>query len=122
MAQEGRPAEETFGQRIKRRRRELDLTQREMAAKLDIDFTYLSKLENERGEPPGEKTIRNLAAILQDDVEELLALAGKVPEQLRDRAQRDVAFARLVRRLPDVSEKELREISRRLKIAPPRKP
>jgi HTH-type transcriptional regulator, competence development regulator len=109
-------AGETFGQRIKRRRRELGLTQREVAARLEIDFTYLSKLENDRGEPPGERTIGRLADVLQEDREDLLALAGKVPEELRDRAQRDVAFARLVRRLPDVSDKELKEISRRLKI------
>jgi transcriptional regulator with XRE-family HTH domain len=120
MAQNRPPAEETFGQRIKRRRRELGLTQRQVAAKLGIDFTYLSKLENDRGEPSGDKTIRNIAVLLQDDEEELLALAGKVPEQLRHRAQREVAFARLVRRLPDMSETELREISRRLKIGPPK--
>jgi len=120
MAQNRPPAEETFGQRIKRRRRELGLTQRQVAAKLGIDFTYLSKLENDRGEPPGDKTIRNIAVLLVDDEEELLALAGKVPEQLRDRAQREVAFARLVRRLPDMSETELRDISRRLKIGPPK--
>lgn len=120
MAQNRLPAEETFGQRIKRRRREVGLTQRQLATKLGIDFTYLSKLENNRGEPPGDKTIRNIAAVLQEDEEELLALAGKVPEQLRDRAQREVAFARLVRRLPDMSETELKDVSRRLHIGPPK--
>src|SRR5437588_5353239 len=99
MTTHTQPVAETFGQRIKRRRRECGLTQRQVADKLDIDFTYLSKLENDRGEPPGEKTVRALADALQEDEEELLALAGKVPEGLRDRAQRDVAFARLVRRL-----------------------
>jgi transcriptional regulator with XRE-family HTH domain len=43
--------QETFGQRIKRRRRETGLTQRQVAAQLEIDFTYLSKLENDRGSP-----------------------------------------------------------------------
>lgn len=119
MAQTPPPAEETFGQRVKRRRRELELTQRQLAAQLGIDFTYLSKLENDRGEPPGDKTIRNMAHVLKDEEEELLALAGKIPEQLRDRAQRDVAFARLVRRLPGMSDKELKDISRRLHIGPP---
>lgn len=121
MKHDDPPAEESFGQRIKLRRRELRLTQREVAEKLEIDFTYLSKLENDRGEPPGEKTVRRLAEVLHEDEEELLALAGKVPEQLRERAQRDVAFARLVRRLPDLTDKELRDISGRLRI-PPRKP
>ena len=110
MATENPPADETFGQRIKRKRRELRLTQRQVADKLEIDFTYLSKLENDRGEPAGEKTVRNLAAVLNDDAEELLALAGKIPEQLRDRAQHDVVFARLLRRLPDLPDKAIRDI------------
>jgi transcriptional regulator with XRE-family HTH domain len=120
MARATAQTEETFGQRIKRRRRELGYTQRDVAAKLDIDFTYLSKMENDRGEPPGERTVRKLAQLLSDDEEELLALAGKVPEQLRERAQHDIAFARLVRRLHNMSDRDLRDISRRLKIRPPK--
>lgn len=117
----GTPLEETFGRRIKDRRRELGLTQRQVAQRLDIDFTYLSKLENNRGEPPGEQTVRNLADVLDEDEEELLALAGKVPEELRDRAQQDLDFARLLRRLPDLPDKDLAAIYRRLKISPPKR-
>jgi HTH-type transcriptional regulator, competence development regulator len=120
MAMDSPPVPETFGQRIKRRRRELGLTQRQVADRLEIDFTYLSKLENDRGEPPGEKTVRKLAVELKEDEEELLALAGKVPEQLRDRAQHDVRFARLLRQLPDLPEKELHIIYKRLGITPPK--
>ena len=50
--------EESLGQRIQRLRRHRGLSQRQVAAQLGIDFTYLSKLENDRGEPPGEDTIR----------------------------------------------------------------
>ena len=118
MAQRSGPVDETFGGRIQRRRRELELTQRGVAAKLGIDFTYLSKLENDRGEPPGEDTVRNLAEVLDDDAEELLALAGKVPTELRSRAQNDVQFARFLRRLPNMSDKELDDLYRKFKIAP----
>jgi transcriptional regulator with XRE-family HTH domain len=114
------PAAETFGMRIQRLRRERKLTQREVAQKLGIDFTYLSKLENDRGESPGEDLVRRLAEELQTDVEELLALAGRVPGELRERAQSDVEFARFLRRLPNVSDKELRDIYKRLKLAPPK--
>jgi HTH-type transcriptional regulator, competence development regulator len=114
------PDQETFGQRIQRLRRERGLTQRQVAKDLDIDFTYLSKLENGRdGEVPGEETVRKLAALLKTDEEELLALAGKVPAELRARAQRDVAFARFLRRLPDASDKELQDMYKRLRISRP---
>lgn len=108
------PAEETFGQRIQRLRRELNMTQRHVASELGLDFTYLSKLENGRGEAPGEDTVRKLAAILQTDEEELLALAGKVPAQLRERAQRDVDFARFLRRLPGATDKQLQDFYKQL--------
>jgi transcriptional regulator with XRE-family HTH domain len=111
--------DETFGQRIKRLRLESRMTQRELAAKLKIDYTYLSKLENDRGEPPGETTIRGLAKLLSVEPEELLALAGKLPGTLRKRAQGDIQFARLLRRLPEVPDAEMKTIYRRLKIEPP---
>jgi HTH-type transcriptional regulator, competence development regulator len=110
---------ETFGKKIQRLRRERGLTQRTLANKLGIDFTYLSKLENDRGEAPGEETVRRLGELLQTDVEELLALAGKVPPALRDRAQHDLQFARLLRHLPRMSDRELKDIYRHAKIRPP---
>src|SRR6266545_1501126 len=119
MATESHPPDEKFGRRIQRLRRDQGLTQRKVAAELGIDFTYLSKLENDRGEPPGEETVRKLAAILQTDPEELLALAGKIPSELRLRAQQDVEFARFLRRLPDVPDAELQHIYRHLKISSP---
>jgi transcriptional regulator with XRE-family HTH domain len=110
---------ETFGQRIQRLRLESGITQRDLAGRLKIDYTYLSKLENDRGEPPGEATIRGLAKVLDVEAEELLALAGKLPGTLRERAQDDVQFARLLRRLPSVPDAEMKTIYRRLKIKPP---
>ena len=118
MPAETRQPDETFGQRIQRLRREHGMTQRQVAAELGIDFTYLSKLENDRGEPPGEDTVRRLAAVLQTDEEMLLALAGKVPAELRERAQRDVEFARFLRRLPSLTDEDLRRIYKNLKIPP----
>ena len=108
------PAPETFGQRLRRRRAELGMTQRQVAADVELDFTYLSKLENGRGEVPGEASVRRLAGVLSLDEEELLALAGKVPNQIRERAQQDVAFARFLRRLPAASDDQLRDIYKRL--------
>jgi len=112
---------QTFGETIQRLRREHKLTQRDLAAELGIDFTYLSKLENDRGERPSEKLVRELAPRLGADPEELLALAGRVPGELGKRAQTDLTFARLLRRLPSMSEPELRKIYRQAKLDQPSK-
>jgi transcriptional regulator with XRE-family HTH domain len=100
----------SFGSRIQQLRRDHGRTQRDVARELGIDFTYLSKLENDRGEPPGEETVRSLAKLFDVDVEKLLALAGKLPAELRQRAQTDVQFATLLRTLPRLSDEDLRRI------------
>ncbi len=102
----------SFGQRIQELRRQAGLTQRQVAAKLDIDFTYLSKLENSRGEPPGETTIRRLANLYRADPDELLALAGKIPPEVRQKAVSDPQFARFLRTLPQLSDDVLHKLYR----------
>ncbi len=102
---------ETFGRRIRRRRREGKLSQRQLASLVGVDFTYLSKLENDQqGQSPGEELVMKLAEQLHEDAEELLALAGKVPvEALRTLAREDADFARFLRRLSAVPADDKRE-------------
>lgn len=116
---EARSEEGSFGRRIQELRRTKGLTQRQLATTLDIDFTYLSKLENNRGDPPGDQTIRNLARALDADEEELFALAGKIPAELRERAEKDPDFAMLLRRMPNMPEDVLRRWMRDAKKQPP---
>ncbi len=79
--------EMSFGQTIRRLRRAQRLTQRELADKvqalgLKADFTYISKIENDRLEfVPSEPLIRGLAQILGADAEALLDLAGKFDQR-----------------------------------------
>jgi HTH-type transcriptional regulator, competence development regulator len=68
----------SFGKRVLELRRQNKLTQRELAARLEIDFTYVSKIENDSlPNPPSELLIRKMAKELSADAEELLDLAGK---------------------------------------------
>ena len=119
MSEKDRP-QESFGETIGRLRREQGLTQRLLAEELGIDFTYLSKLENDRGERPSEKLVRALAERLGVDSEELLAQAGRVPEEIGELAQKDLTFARLLRRLPQMDDGELKKIYRQAKVKPAR--
>lgn len=77
-----------FGERIRELRQAKQLTLRELAAKVGVGFTYISKIENhklEEGHGPSEKLIHKLATELDGDEEELLLLAEKVPEPIRKR-------------------------------------
>jgi hypothetical protein len=51
-----------------------------------------------------------MAAHFGVDAEELLALAGKVPTELSDRARTEPATGRLLRRLPNLSQEQMRQI------------
>jgi transcriptional regulator with XRE-family HTH domain len=111
----------TFGRRIQELRRKSGLTQRQVADKLGIDFTYLSKLENSRGDPPGEATIRGLARLFKADPDELLALAGKISAEVRQRAADDPEFALFLRSLPSLPDDVLQRLYRDARRKAPRR-
>lgn len=72
-----------FGERLRTLRQEKGLTLRALAEAVGVDFTYLSKIENDRaGYLPGAETIRGLAEALDTDALELLRLADKVPPEM----------------------------------------
>lgn len=72
-----------FGQRLRDLRKQKNLSQRDLAAQIGVDFTYLSKIEGGRLDPPSEAVIRDIARVLDADENELLNLAGKVPKNLK---------------------------------------
>jgi transcriptional regulator with XRE-family HTH domain len=101
-----------FGEHLRALRKGAGLSQRELAARAGIDFTYLSKIENGRVDPPGETTLRALARALGADAEDLLARARKMPRDLKQLvAQGSPEKAMLLRRIaqtPMTSERVAR--------------
>lgn len=84
----------TFGERIRQLRKEKK--QQELADMVGINFTYLSKIENDKlkfAEFPSEETIKKLAKALGASADELLLMAKKVPDSIKKRViQRPDAF------------------------------
>ena len=69
-----------FGAKLRELRQEKGMTLRSLAEAAGVDFTYLSKIENDRLDySPGVETIRDLAQALGVDAMELLQLANKLP-------------------------------------------
>ena len=88
-----------FGQKVRKLRKGKGLSLRELAPKVEVGFTYLSKVENGRldfGDYPGEVLIRKLAMALDTEADELLILAEKIPDRLKKRIlERPDAFSKL---------------------------
>jgi len=88
-----------FGERIRELRKQKKMTLRELAPLVGVGFHYLSKVENEKldfGQFPGEALIKKLAEVLDGDESELLLLAQKVPDPIRQRVlERPEVFSAL---------------------------
>jgi transcriptional regulator with XRE-family HTH domain len=108
----------TFGAEIRKLRANKKLSLRELATKVGIDFSYLSKIENERGLPPSEDTIRRLAKELDADPEVLILLAGKIPwgleQYLLSQPQQQIANLYRVLRERKFSDEQWDEVLKKL--------
>jgi transcriptional regulator with XRE-family HTH domain len=104
----------TFGERVRDLRKAKNLSQRELADMIGVNFTYLSKIENGKldfASFPSEDTIRKLAEALEADVDELLLMAKKIPPDIRDRViEKPDAFRKLAQLDDDRLEQVIREI------------
>ena len=70
---------ETIGQVIRKARREEEYSQRELAKLIGVDYTYLSKLENDHaGYPPSQQVIESLATHLKLNAQTLGELAERI--------------------------------------------
>ncbi len=106
-----------FGQRLRDLRKQKNLSQRDLAARVGIDFTYLSKIEGGRSDPPSEVIIRRIAQVLEADEDELINLAGKVPKDLKavlEESPQAVELLRVLseRKLPDEAYRRMLDLAR----------
>ena len=95
---------EKFGAKVRREREERKIGLREMAKMIGVSPTYLSKIERDEFPPPAEDKVRKIAKIIGSDVDELLALAGRVSSDLseiiRERPRELAALLRTTKGLP----------------------
>ena len=101
----------TFGQEVKRLRKAKRITQLELAERIGVDFTYVSKIENDRTlRSPAESTIRKIAEVLGADSEALILLANKIPQNLQETIVQDTLAVDFLRTVPKFSMDEREEI------------
>jgi len=115
-----------FGRRLRDLRKQKHVSQRDLAAQVGIDFTYLSKIEVGRSAPPSEEVIRHIAQVLDADEDELINLAGKVPKDLKavlEESPQAVELLRVLseRKLPDETYRQMLELARESDVVQPGK-
>jgi transcriptional regulator with XRE-family HTH domain len=109
--------EESFGQKLRALRRFAGLTQRELAERVNVNFSYISKLENDRLPPPAADTTLRICDALGVAPYELLAASGKMPSEIQESigsSPEAIQFLRSAQAM-ELSEAEWRRLNEQLK-------
>lgn len=105
-----------FGEQIRELRKARNLGQRALGQMVGVSHTYVSKIENEKldfGDYPSEELILRIAAALETNEDELLILAKKIPERIRQRVlERPDAFSRLAELDDKALDRVLRDLTK----------
>jgi transcriptional regulator with XRE-family HTH domain len=110
-----------FGEHVRevreqRRKEDPRFSLRQVAARVGIEPTYLSKLERGELAPPSEETTRRIAEDLGEDPDMLLALAGKVSSDLQAIIRkRPKLFAELIRQLRQAPDHAILSVVRQVR-------
>jgi transcriptional regulator with XRE-family HTH domain len=89
---------------------------RKVAERIEVEPSYLSKVERGEVAPPSEATIVRLAGDLGEDADVLLALAGKVSSDLQEIIRRrPQLFAELLRELKKAPEHAILRLVREVR-------
>ncbi|WP_079909470.1 helix-turn-helix domain-containing protein [Paenibacillus sp. 32352] len=102
-----------FGERLRQLRKQNRITQRELAERVGIDFTYISKIESGTMDPPAEDKIIKMAHILHVEADELILAANKVPSSFQKviTQNKDVpVFLRKASELSPAQWKQIKDI------------
>jgi transcriptional regulator with XRE-family HTH domain len=111
------PNTSSFGKLLRELRRKAALSQEELARGAEVDFTYISKVENDRVAPPSEETVLKLCRVLKAEPDALLAASRRVPQDLRELITSSRGALRFIRSAQSMAlkEEEWERMSRQLK-------
>lgn len=91
-------------------------TLRQVADRIGVQASFLSKVERGIVPPPSERTILALAKELDEDPDVLLAMAGRVSSELQAVIRRRPAlFAQLIRELKKAPDDAVRGLVREVR-------
>jgi transcriptional regulator with XRE-family HTH domain len=93
-----------FGDLLHRLRKNAKLSQRDVATRVGLDVTTLSKLENGHMEPPSAETIQRISTAINanaDDARELLRVAREAPREVLNWVREEPTVTDIYRTVQD---------------------
>jgi len=72
----------TFGNLLKKLRYQKDIGIKKLAAEINVDYAYLSRIENDKLKP-SERAIEMISKYFNYNKDELMILGDKIPEDIK---------------------------------------
>ncbi len=120
------PRRKHLGEIIREKRVQKGITLRRFAEMLGVSPTYVSQFELGEGTPPTAARLQEIAKILGEDADALIAMAGRVPDDIsqiiRENPQQMATFLREASGLTPEQLSKLTEQARRLKAKQQKEP
>jgi transcriptional regulator with XRE-family HTH domain len=111
-----RTKHKAFGDVLREKRTAKAISLRKFAEQVGVSPTYLSQVEQGNIDPPTAERVRKMAEILGENVDELIALAGRVPEDLPEIIQKQpTRMPELLREASGLTSEQLQELVARAK-------
>ena len=108
-----RQGEQGFGATVRQLREGKRIGLRQFARMIGVSATYLSKIERQELPAPAEDRVKEIARRLEQDPDELLALAGKVASDLNEIIRRHPReMASFLRTARGLSSQELEQLTK----------
>jgi len=100
-----------FGDVLREKRMAKGISLRKFADQVGVSPTYLSQVEQGNIDPPTAERVKKMAEILGENADELIALAGRVPEDLPKIIQKQpTQMPELLREASGLTAEQLRQL------------
>ena len=103
----------SFGQVLRAKRIAKGFSLRKFAKLVDVSPTYLSQVEQENVDPPTAERVTRMAELLDENADEWIALAGRVPDDLPEIIQKQpTEIPELLREANGLTAEQLQKLTK----------
>lgn len=106
----GKHRAKPFGETLRERRVAKGYSLRKFAELVGVSPTYLSQVEQGNVDPPTAERVQRMAGLLDENPDEWIALAGRVPDDLPEIIQEHTEVPDLLRAVKGLTVDQLRKL------------
>jgi len=105
-----------FGQLLRESRLAKKISLRKFAELVGVSPTYLSQVEQDNVSPPTADRVKRMAELLEENADQWIALAGRVPEDVPEIIQEQpTEWPQLLREASGLSADQLRQLREQIR-------